>query len=71
MINEGRAFGNTVAMKHLLKALISKGVLTRSDVEKLHDGAQDELREIKSRGVLSDEGCADAARAIGFLYILE
>ena len=70
MIDDGRAFGNTVAIKHLLKLLVRKGVISRADVTKLHDEAQDEVDAIKGNGALSAKESVKAALAIGYLYDL-
>lgn len=71
MIKEGRAFGNTVAIKHLLSLLVRKGVISRADVTKLHDEAQAELRKVVENSALSADEAAKGAKAIGFLYVLD
>lgn len=71
MIEDGRAFGNTVATKHLLRLLVRKGVISRADVTKLHDEAQAELQKVVENGKLSPAEAANGARAIGFLYVLD
>jgi len=71
MIEDGRAFGNTVATKHLLKLLVRKGVISRSDVTKLHDEAQADLQKIVENGALSPDEAVKGARAIGYLYVLD
>ncbi len=71
MIEDGRAQGNVVATKHLLKLLVRKGLITRSEVTKLHDEAQAELQVIVDRGAISPDEAAKGARAIGYLYVLD
>lgn len=71
MIEDGRAFGNTVATKHLLRLLVQNGVISRADVTKLHEDAQAELQAIVGRGAMSPDEGAKGARAIGYLYVLD
>jgi hypothetical protein len=66
MIEDGRAFGAVVALKHILGSLERKGILTHFEITKLLDAAQNEIDGIKP---LTPEARAEAGRAVGFLYV--
>lgn len=66
MIEDGRAFGTTVALKHILAMLELKGILTHGERVKMLDEALGELDKIEP---LTPEARAEAGRAIGFLYV--
>jgi hypothetical protein len=70
MIEVGRAFGTTLALKHILGLLERKGLVSQEELTKVLDGAQEELQAIKDRpGVIAPQMVDEAGRAIGYLYV--
>lgn len=66
MIEDGRTFGVEIALKNLLRLVERKGVLERGEVVNLLDISLDEIR---NSDALTPDGKAEAARAIGGLYL--
>jgi hypothetical protein len=66
MLEDGRAYGLIIALKHLLRTLERKGVLAHSETVTMLDAALDELKSIPN---LKGDAAADAARAVGSLYL--
>jgi hypothetical protein len=66
MIEDGRAFGATMALKHVLRLLERKGVITHAEIITTLDDALEELRGVTS---LAPDAHAAAGRAVGFLYV--
>jgi hypothetical protein len=66
MIEDGRAFGAVVALKHILGSLERKGIFAHSEITMLLDAAQKEIDGIKP---LTPEARAEAGRAVGYLYV--
>src|SRR4030088_2329445 len=58
---DGRAFGATLALKHIL------GLLERNELTSVLDDAQGETRAIADRTAMAPDSAA-AGRAIGLLY---
>lgn len=70
MIEDGRAFGLTIALKHILAHLERKGIIGTKELTDLLDAAQAELKVISKRpGVIAPEAVAEAGRGIGYLYV--
>lgn len=70
MIEDGRAFGATIALKHILALLERKGIVGTNELTDALDAAQAELNQISSRpGVIASEAVAEAGRGIGLLYV--
>lgn len=70
MIEDGRAFGATIALKHILALLESKGIIGTKELTDALDAAQAELKAIGNRpGVMTPEATAEAGRGIGYLYV--
>jgi hypothetical protein len=68
MITDGTAFGTALALKHILSMLEQKGIVTRKEIVRVLDGAIDELKALGKNAIPAEAG-ADAAKAIGLLYI--
>ena len=68
MITDGTAFGTALALKHILGMLEQKGLVTRKEIVRVLDGAIDELKALGKNAIPAEAG-ADAAKAIGLLYI--
>jgi hypothetical protein len=66
MIEDGRAFGATVALKHILGLLERKGLVTNGEITKVLDAALDELKGVST---LTPAAHAEAGRAVGLLYV--
>jgi hypothetical protein len=66
MIEDGRAFGATMALKHILGLLERKGVITHGELTSVLDAALAELGGIDQ---LSPAARAEAGRAVGLLYV--
>ncbi len=70
MIEDGRAFGATLALKHVLALLERKGIISTSELTDTLDAAQAELRQIAERpDVIAPNAVAEAGRGIGLLYV--
>jgi hypothetical protein len=69
MIEDGRGFGATLALKHVLGLLERKGMVTHNELTNILDDALEELRTIGERGVIAPAEAAIAGRAIGLLYV--
>jgi hypothetical protein len=70
MIEDGRAFGNTIALKHILALLERKGIVSTRALTDALDAAQAELNQIGERpGVISPAAVAEGGRAIGYLHL--
>ena len=69
LIEDGRAYGNTLAIKQILTLLERKGVLKGDEITLALDKALEELRRTGDR--LNPEQSAIAGRAIGLLYVRE
>jgi hypothetical protein len=68
MIDDGRAYGVTLALKHILGLLERNGVIKHGDVVGALDNALDELKGL-SKGVTTPDAATAAGNAIGLLYI--
>jgi hypothetical protein len=66
MIEDGRAFGLTIAMKHLLNRLEDKEIVTAAERQKMLDAALNEMYEVTT---LSSEAKVQAGRGIGYLFV--
>ena len=66
MIEEGRAYGLMIALKHLLRTLEHKGVLSQTETFAMLDGALEELKGIPT---LARHASAEAAATIRGLYL--
>jgi hypothetical protein len=77
MIEDGRAFGVNLALKHILALLERKGLVSQSELTDVLDVALEELQTIANRNhqdqspVMAPEAVAEAGRAIGSLYVRE
>jgi hypothetical protein len=60
------ARGVAIALKHLLRRLERRGILSPTETETLLDGAFDEIRKISA---LKGDALWAAARAIGVLHL--
>ena len=66
MIEDGRAYGLMIALKHLLRTLEHKGVLSQTETFAMLDNALEVLRGIPP---LAGPAGADAATTVGGLYV--
>jgi hypothetical protein len=66
---DGRAFGATLALKHILGLLERKGLVTHNELTSVLDDAQEETRAIADRTAMAPDSAAAAGRAIGLLYV--
>jgi hypothetical protein len=70
MIEDGRAFGATLVLKHVLGLLEGKGLVTQRELTETLDAALEELRVIGNQpNVIAPSAAAEAGRAIGLLYV--
>ncbi len=69
MIEDGRAFGATLALKHILGLLERKGLVTHNELTSVLDDAQEETRAIADRTAMAPDSAAAGGRAIGLLYV--
>jgi hypothetical protein len=65
MIQDGRAVGRAIALKHLLEKLELKDILPFAEREKMIDKIQYELERIPA---LKGEALNDAKRSVGVLW---
>jgi hypothetical protein len=65
MIKDGKAYGNALVLKHIIKLLENKGVLDREELIIAFDDAHADLRSPK---VISPEARADASMAIDLAW---
>jgi hypothetical protein len=70
MIEDGRAFGATLALKQILGLLVRKGLVTQSELTNVLDDALEELRTMAAaeKTAIAPHEAANAGRAIGLLY---
>jgi len=64
MSENGTAYAAALTMRHLLRLLESKGLLSNSEIRQALDGALGELREAGARGAISHDASAEASRTI-------
>jgi hypothetical protein len=68
MIDDGRAYGVALALKHILGLLERSGVIEHRDLGGVLDDALAELKSL-GEGVIAPEAGAAAAKTIGLLYL--
>jgi hypothetical protein len=70
MITDGTAYGTAIALKNLLRLLERKRVLNSAEVTSMLDASLEELRGLaRNSNVIEPNAHADAAKAVGLLYL--
>jgi hypothetical protein len=67
MIEDGRAFGNTIALKHILALLERKSLIQHAEITKALDAALEEVQN--SKADLTPDARGAAGRAVGYLFV--
>ena len=67
MSENGTAYAAALTIRHLLRLLESKGLLTPYEIRQVLDGALGELREAGARGAISPDASTEASQAIGMM----